>query len=308
MSKDILKGNAARIEKPTDDYDPMWVVWNEQNPFALKSVGSDVADEEGDEGEADDDAGDDQADDQPQGEEDSGDKDAEKSGDEGEKDKVSEREAKLLKESLDRKRKLKESKDEIANLKKELEKFEDVDLDEVKKLLSDQKVAKEKALEAKGEWDRLKKMMADEHTGEVKSLMEQIESLKSDLGDKSTVIEDLTVGRAFGDSNFIQEKLLLSSSHARKLYGSHFEVEEGEVVAYDKPRSSSARTKLVDSSGDALPFEEAFKKIIDADPGKDSLLKSDIKKGAASKAPEGKAPKAKEDLHGASRILAALNK
>jgi hypothetical protein len=68
----------------------------------------------------------------------------------------------------------------------------------------------------------------------------------------------------------------------------------------------------VDASGTPLSFDEAFKKIIEADPEKDFLLKSKVKVGAgsASPIPAGKtahvASAQPQEKSGVSRIASGL--
>lgn len=71
-------------------------------------------------------------------------------------------------------------------------------------------------------------------------------------------------------------------SKVRALYGTHFEFNDGQIVAYDKPAGAAERTMLVDGKGDPLSFEESIKKIIDADADRDQLIKSKTKPGAGS--------------------------
>ena len=99
-------------------------------------------------------------------------------------------------------------------------------------------------------------------------------------------------------------------SKARVLYGTHFEFKDGAIVAYDKPAGSAERNILVDAKGDPLSFEAAIKKIVEADPDKDQLLKSKIKPGAGSKTTSKAAAPAEklEQPTGVSRISAAISK
>lgn len=95
-------------------------------------------------------------------------------------------------------------------------------------------------------------------------------------------ISELTVGSAFAQSQFIRDELALTPSKTRVVYGNHFEFVDGKVVAFDKPAGAANRTPLVDAQGEPLAFEAALKKIVDADPDRDQLLRSKMKQGAAS--------------------------
>jgi hypothetical protein len=95
-------------------------------------------------------------------------------------------------------------------------------------------------------------------------------------------VKELSLGQQFSQSKFIAEELSLPAAKARALYADHFDVEDGKVVPYDKPRGAANRTPLVDAQGNHIDFEAALRKIVDADPDKDSLLKSKVRQGAAS--------------------------
>lgn len=201
---------------------------------------------------------------------------------EANKNKPTDQEAKLLKEVMQKKDALKKSEDSLAAAQALLKQFDGIDPVAVKALLDQQKKTEETQLEAKGEWDRLKVRMAEEHTTKTKTLEEQIASLTGQLNEKSGVINELSVGTQFGQSSFIADELILTPAKARVVYGDHFELLDGKVVAYDKPRSAANRTALVDQYGNHVGFDEALRKIVDADPDKDHLLKSKAKPGANS--------------------------
>ena len=200
--------------------------------------------------------------------------------DKGAKTGPSDEEARLLKENMARKEQLRRTQDELASLRKSVE---GLDLDEVRKLVADRKTAEEKALEAKGDYDRLKQRMAEEHGKEVTALKSQIDALQGELGKTKGTINDLTVGTQFSQSQFINGELTLTPAKARMIYGDYFEVkEDGKIVGYDKPRGSASRTELVDQYGNAVAFDVALRKIVEADPEKDHLMKSKVKAGAGS--------------------------
>lgn len=218
-------------------------------------------------------------------------------------------EAKLLKEVMDKKDALKKKDEALAQANERLKQFDGIDPEEVKKLLADRKKAEEDQLAAKGEWDRLKQRMAEEHGNEIKSVKEQLEEREKALQERDRMINELTIGNAFGVSKFISEELTLTKTKARMIYGDHFDFVNGEVVGYDKPRGAANRTAYVDSKGDPLSFDEAMKKIVDADPDRDEIIKSRMKKGADSSSQKGEPPKKPgADLKGMSRIAAGLKK
>lgn len=218
--------------------------------------------------------------------------------------------AKLLREVMDKKNKLKDAEKKAADAAAALAAYEGIDPAKVKELVKKEQEAERAAAEAKGDFDRVKQMMAEEHSKATKSLEERIAALEADLGQKDDVIKALTVGNDFSSSAFIKESLTLTPTKARQLYGAHFEVVDGRTVAYDKPAGKTGRTMMVDASGNPLAFDEAFKRIIDADPDKETLLKAKVNPGSGSNSAQVK-PSEKKTItpsFGVDRIRASFSK
>lgn len=232
--------------------------------------------------------------------------------------KPSDAEAKLLKEVMEKKEALKEAKQaaeaEAAKAKELAEKlaaFDGIDLGQVKELLKEKAEKEQAELEKRGEWDRLKAQMVESHKTELEAAKAAqsgaVTELTEKLSKREQEITELTIGRSFSESNFIREALTLTPSKARVIYGAHFELKDGKVVAYDKPAGSSERTPLVDGNGDALPFDKAIEKLVDLDSDRDNLLKSKIRAGAGSdNDPTSKVKDKTPELKGLSRISHAL--
>lgn len=219
-----------------------------------------------------------------------------------------EEKAELLREVMDKKSKLKEAQAEAKEAREKLALFGDVDPEKVKKLLQAEADAEKASLEAKGEFDRVKEMMASEHSNQMSAKEEELQALRDEDARKAKLIDDLTVGSAFGNSRYISEDLILSPNKARQLYGDRFGVQDGQTVAYDKPRNEKDRIVMVDANGAPLSFDAAMKKIVDADPDKDTIIKTKMSPGSKSKTvtPPAKTGGKKDDLYGASRIAASL--
>lgn len=183
--------------------------------------------------------------------------------------------AKLLKENM-------KAKADKAALELKLKEFEGIDPVAIRKLLADQEAAKKKELEDKGEWERLKTMMASENAAAVKKAETERDAERAEREKRDGLINTLTVGAAFSSSKFLAGETVLPPSKARAVYGAYFDVEDGEVVAYDKPKGSTDRTKYVDAQGEPLDFEEAIKRIVEADPDRDSIKRSKLALGAGS--------------------------
>lgn len=237
---------------------------------------------------------------------------------EREKNKPSDREAELLKEVMAKKEAVRtaqaaaEAAQTQANeLAERLKAFDGVNLDEVRELLAEKSARETAELEKRGEFDRVKEQMKEQHA---KELLEataaesaKAKELQDRLAAREKEITELTIGRSFSESPFIRDSLTLTPSKARVIYGAHFELQDGKVVAYDKPAGKDSRTPLVDANGDTISFEKAIEKLVDADPDRDNLLKSNIRGGAGSdNDPEAKAKQKQENIKGVDLIRQSL--
>jgi len=232
-----------------------------------------------------------------------------KAKDENKRDsKLSDKEAELLREVMERKAKLKAAEEALAAANTKLKEFEGIDPNEVRKLIAEKREAERKAAEAAGDFERVKAMMAEEHAKEVEKIKAEAAEIKSALEAAQQRIADLTIGSAFSNSSFVAEDLVLTPAKARVVYGSHCEVEDDEVVVYDKPRGAKDRTKLVDGQGRPLRFDDAIRKLVDADPDRDSIVRSKLKEGAKSGTQPGKPSTDEPKLFGRARLEAILAK
>ncbi len=223
------------------------------------------------------------------------------------KAKTTQREAELLKEVMDKKDKLKTTQKELEAIKQQLKEFDGIEPAKIRDMLKAQADAEKAAAEAKGDFERVKQMMKEEHEKEIEKVKSEKDQTSTALQDALNRINELTIGDAFQRSSFIKDELILTPAKARTVYGSHFEMEDGRIVAYDKPKGASSRTILVDSKGEPLGFEEAAKRLVEADPDRDSMLRSKLKQGAGSKAAVDKTTtKQVAGPAGVSRIAAAL--
>lgn len=201
-------------------------------------------------------------------------------------------------------------KNKIKELETNLARFDGIDPDAVRALLDEKRTAELTAEEAKGNFSRVKEMMVAEHEKATKTLQETIADLTTKLSEKDGTINELTIGRSFSESKFIGEDLVLPRTKARAIYSSHFDVVDGKIVGFDKPAGAKERTQIVGTDGNPVPFEDAIKRIVDADPEKDSLYRDKSKPGANSsskKIEAGKEVVQDKGLFGAARILAGLN-
>ena len=215
--------------------------------------------------------------------------------------------AELLREVMDKKDKLKIATKDLADARKLNEAYEGVDPAKVKELLKKEADAERIAAEAKGDFERVKTMMNTEHDKALKVVQDQLDVERDGRKADLSLIDELTVGNSFGNSEFIRDSLTISPAKARRLYGDHFERQGNTVVGYDKPAGEKDRTLLVSAKGDALSFEEALNRIVEADPDKKGVLKSKAKAGAASASDQDKGDKNKAPkVVGTARIAANL--
>ena len=190
-------------------------------------------------------------------------------------------EAKLLKEVMNKKTALAAANTELARVTALLDTFTGIDVVKVRVLLAEAEAAEEKKAIAAGDFERLTKQMGERHTADKAGVQTLLDAATLQASGLQKQIENLTIGSAFTGSKFVAEDLLLPSNKARALYGSHFEFKDGEAVGYDKPAGAPERTLLVDASGAALKFDVAMRKIVEADPDGQQMLRSKVKPGSS---------------------------
>tara|TARA_B100000749_G_scaffold185521_1_gene143419 strand:+ start:117 stop:959 length:843 start_codon:yes stop_codon:yes gene_type:complete len=201
-------------------------------------------------------------------------------------DKPTEAEAKLLKEVMKWKEAAKALESEKTQAQKEAEEklkaYDGIDPEVARKALADAKERERKALESKGEYDRVVAQITEEHQKQLEAVSKESSDKDAEIAALKDTVNKLTVGTSFGNSQFIADKLVLSPAKTQQLYGDHFDVVDGKMVPYDKPRGAAERTPLVGSDGKPLTFEAAIEKIVSADPDFERMQKSKLKPGAGS--------------------------
>jgi chemotaxis protein histidine kinase CheA len=229
--------------------------------------------------------------------------------------KISDKEAELLKDAMKHKATARAAQQALEEANARLKTFDGIDPEAVKKLLTDQAAAAEalkaaelKAAEKSGDVDRVKKMMAEAHEAEVKKIKDEAAAKDTLLNQAQQTIDDLTVGAAFTQSNYVVDELVLTPAIARQVFGPHFDVVDRKIIPFDKPRGEKGRTELLNANGQAMGFEDALKKLIDTSPDRDKLLRSKIAPGAKSRTDNNTRGNKTEDgeLRGVARIQAGL--
>jgi len=280
---------STATKQPTNPYDtPAWMKFYAANPGFRRSVGA--------EGVNDDPPADPPADPKP------ADPPADpKPTDPPADSKPSDAEAALLKDLMKHKEARKAAEAKAAEL---AAKFGDIDPEKYQAMIAAEteaeqakRQAEEKAAIERGDFEKLRTQMAEQHEEQMtkikESLSSELETTKSELTKAARIIEELTVGTQFASSKFIKDQTVYTPNKARLLYGSHFEASDGKVIAYDKPSGTEDRSPLVDSKGNPVAFDEAMRRIIEADPEKDDILTATITPGAESKPGDGKPPTGK---------------
>lgn len=209
--------------------------------------------------------------------------------------------AKLLKEVMAFKERAKTAEEKTKQ-------YEGIDPEAARKALALAKDAETKALEEKGEYKRIIEQVNAENAKVVAEKEKLVLTKDEEIASLKAQINSLSIGNNFGSSKFIADELVLTPAKAEVLYGAHFEVEDGKVIAYDKPRGQKDRTPLVDAKGSTLGFDEAIKKIVSADPDFERIKRSSMKPGAGSETDNGKdkGGGGAEGLSGLTRIRASL--
>ncbi|CDT52714.1 conserved hypothetical protein [Vibrio coralliirubri] len=249
----------------------------------------------------------------------------EDNGDSEDKPNLSDSEAKLLKDVMKWKEKARSAEKSGTEKTQELEAqlnslkgiVGEISEDDLKAIISDKNARDIQELEKKGEYDAVVDQMRTQHTKDLElkdtAIQEKddlIAQLQEQLKGKDSQVEDLTIGRHFADSGFIKERSTLPLSMMKKEFGAHFEIQDGSIVGFDKPRGVEGRAPLVDGQANSLGFEAAIERLITSHPESKALLRSNIKPGSGSRTLNHDATGEKQ-VSGVSKIaqgLAARNK
>ena len=289
---------------PSNDYDiEAWTAYWAINPHLRRSLSAAAADENASGENASEDTKDETGDDVNEDKPEKPARKTEKKAEKAEAGVSSAELAKLKKERDDAQKRAAEAADLVKR-------YEGIDPDKARKMLADAERAEEEARLARGEFEAVKKQMIERHEAEKKSLAEEVERLKSSVMSAQSTIEELTVGVSFSTSKFISDKTVFTPKKARAIFGAHFDVVDGRVVGYDKPRGSDGRSPIVDGNGNPASFDEAIQKIVESDEDRDRILKATVTSGADSKPAKGKAQDdpSSSQVRGLGKITAALQK
>lgn len=205
---------------------------------------------------------------------------------------------------------------DAAAARREAERFKGIDpkkaRENAKRVRESEKAArqaeKDKAT-AEGNFERLREIQNEEHQAALDAVTQERDDALSELERMRTENRKEKLKSAFAGSKFFADETILSGAKAQRLYGDHAEVEEdGSVVIYDKPAGEKNRVKLMNGRGVPLPFDEAVKKLVEADPDKDTLIRSKMKPGGRTKTEDSKVSPESDRISRIAKGLASLRK
>lgn len=144
------------------------------------------------------------------------------------------------------------------------------------KLIAAGKVEEIKAAAAKAAEERVA-AQSKAHATELEKLRGEHDALlKTYHGEK--------IGGAFAASAFVKDKTLLPGPAAQKVFGDHFKVEDGKLVAFD---ASGNKVFSRSRPGEVADFEEAIEVLVGAYPYRDDILRGNNNGGGGSRGGSG---------------------
>ena len=200
---------------------------------------------------------------------------------------------------------------EVERLRKEQEKFKGIDpaqaranAEKVAQAEAAARQAEKEKAEAEGNLERLREIQNEEHEAAIREEREKREAAEQRSAALEARMDRAARTSACANSRYLSSETILSGPKAERIYGDYVEIEDGEGVVYDAPEGAKKRAKGMDGRGNPLPFDEAIKKVIEADPDKDSFVRSKLKPGANSKTETSGKPEKGASRH--SRLVAGL--
>lgn len=152
--------------------------------------------------------------------------------------------------------------------KAEARKFEGIDPEKARAALDTVSKLDQKKLVDAGEIDKVRADIAKTFQEENDKLTKERDGLRDDLyGER--------IGGLFARSPLIvgdKATITLPPDLAQAAFGSHFKMENGKVIAYDK-HGNKIISRKTETAGEPAGFDEALGIIIDAHPSKENILK-----------------------------------
>lgn len=123
-----------------------------------------------------------------------------------------------------------------------------------------------------GEVDKLKDTIKTEFTA-------QIAERDTKLAEAQKTIDTMTLDKAFSSSKFIADRIAVPAEMFQATFAKNFKVENGKVIPYDNAGNVVNSSKRI---GEVADLDEAFEKIVESYPYKDTILKAPDKAGSGN--------------------------
>lgn len=130
----------------------------------------------------------------------------------------------------------------------------------------------QKALIDAGEVDRVKAEIENQYKG-------QLTEAQTTVGSLQDRVNQLTLGNAFGQSDFIANRIAVPREMFEATFGRNFKVEDGKIVPYDASGNKIYSKKRM---GEVADIDEAFEIMVDGYAHKDTILRAPDKGGSGS--------------------------
>jgi hypothetical protein len=153
-----------------------------------------------------------------------------------------------------------------------LKKYEGIDPEAAKTAIETVGKMDAKQLIDAGEVDRVKAEIAKGYDG-------QISERDKTIADLTTQRDSLTRVAAFGQSEFLKERIAVPADMVQATFGNNFKVEDGKLVPYGADGNKLYSPKRV---GEPASVDEAFEILINAHPHKDMILKAPDASGSGN--------------------------
>lgn len=112
-----------------------------------------------------------------------------------------------------------------------------------------------------------------------KAWQEKLNTAETRANTLEKQLVDEKIGGSFSRSPFISTKLAVPPDMVEAVFRSHFKLEDGKVVAYDK---AGNRLHSRSNPGEFASFDEALGILVESYPHKDAILKPDQKPGGGT--------------------------
>jgi len=186
--------------------------------------------------------------------------------------------APAMRESFDKLNgKLVAAEKERDDVRKNLERFGDVDPEKANEAIKTLKNLEDKKLVDAGEVDRIKQEVAQQY-------QKQLDETKSETQKLQQQYASEKISSAFGASKFVQDRLAIPPDMAQAAFGRHFEFNEGRIT----PKDANGNLIYSESNpGDVATFDEALERVVSQYPHRDKILRGTGNRGSGSEGVDG---------------------